>query len=228
MIDGGTTSVIVPSGGTEQNGPHLVLGKHNLRMKVGAERIARALGNTLVTPVMAYAPEGSIDPPTGHMRFAGTLSIPSQVFGLVLEYTARSLRAHGFINIIFIGDSGPNQAQMQQVADRLNDEWDSEPTRILFVSAWYKAGTVNFSLLLKSQGETLGVIGSHAGLLDTALSMAMTPNAVRNDRLLAGKGVNVDGVSGDSRGANHSQGRQGYDLMFDAAMTQIRELLIER
>ena len=25
----GTTTVIIPTGGTEQNGPHMVLGKHN-------------------------------------------------------------------------------------------------------------------------------------------------------------------------------------------------------
>ena len=31
-IAGGKTTVIIPTGGTEQNGPHLALGKHNYLM----------------------------------------------------------------------------------------------------------------------------------------------------------------------------------------------------
>jgi len=83
-IDGGTTTVIVPTAGTEQNGPHMVLGKHKYRINWGAERIARELGNALVAPVMTYVPEGQIDPPSGHMRYAGTISIPPALFKGVL------------------------------------------------------------------------------------------------------------------------------------------------
>src|SRR5262245_46961967 len=75
-IAAGKTTVIVPTGGTEQNGPHMALGKHNVRVAANADAIARRLGNALVAPVMAYVPEGGIDPPTGHMRFAGTISLP--------------------------------------------------------------------------------------------------------------------------------------------------------
>lgn len=53
-IDSGTTTVIVPTAGTEQNGPHVVLGKHKYRMNAGSERIARELGNALVAPIMTY------------------------------------------------------------------------------------------------------------------------------------------------------------------------------
>ncbi len=65
----GTTTVIIPTGGTEQNGPHMVLGKHNYLVRYKAGEVARRLGNALVAPVMAYVPEGDVDPPTGHMRF---------------------------------------------------------------------------------------------------------------------------------------------------------------
>ncbi|MCZ6818932.1 MAG: creatininase family protein, partial [Calditrichaeota bacterium] len=63
----GTTSIILPTGGTEQNGPHIVLGKHNFIIKYTAEQIARRLGQTLVAPVLPYVPQGDIEPPTGHM-----------------------------------------------------------------------------------------------------------------------------------------------------------------
>jgi len=73
-IKAGKTTVILPTGGTEQNGPHMVLGKHNFIIKHTSEQIARKLGNALVAPVVAYVPEGDLDPPSGHMRYPGTRS----------------------------------------------------------------------------------------------------------------------------------------------------------
>jgi hypothetical protein len=54
----GATTIIIPVGGTEQNGPHMALGKHNVRVKVLAGRIATTLGKTIVAPVLPYVPEG--------------------------------------------------------------------------------------------------------------------------------------------------------------------------
>ena len=38
QVRSGKTSVIVPVGGTEQNGPHIALGKHNMRVKALSEK----------------------------------------------------------------------------------------------------------------------------------------------------------------------------------------------
>src|SRR5450631_2147475 len=92
QVQAGKTTVIVPVGGTEQSGPHIALGKHNVRVKVLAGRIAASLGNALVAPVIAYVPEGSVSPPAGHMRFAGTITLPEAAFETTLEYAARSFR----------------------------------------------------------------------------------------------------------------------------------------
>src|SRR5205085_7386849 len=78
-IAAGKTTVIIPTGGTEQNGPHMVLGKHNYLVKYKAGEVAKRLGNALVAPVVAYVPEGDVNPPTGHMRFAGTITTPPDV-----------------------------------------------------------------------------------------------------------------------------------------------------
>ena len=45
----------------------MAIGKHNFISKYTAEQIAHQLGNALVAPVVAYVPEGDIDPPSGHM-----------------------------------------------------------------------------------------------------------------------------------------------------------------
>ena len=119
-IQSGTTTIILPTAGTEQNGPHMVLGKHKFIINHASEKIARRLGNALVAPVMTYVPEGNLDPPSSHMRFPGTITLPNEHFMKVLEYAARSFRSHGFSNIVFIGDSGPNQPGMRQVSESLN------------------------------------------------------------------------------------------------------------
>ena len=58
-IKAGTTTVIVPIGGTEQNGPHMVLGKHNYIIAFAARLMAERLGQTLVAPVLQYVPQGN-------------------------------------------------------------------------------------------------------------------------------------------------------------------------
>ena len=107
-IERGYTVAIVPTGGIEQNGAHMVLGKHDYIVHRTASRIAQELGRTLVTPVVSFVPEGSYDPPSGNMRFPGTLGVPEPVFAQMLEGIARSLKAAGFKTICFIGDHGGN------------------------------------------------------------------------------------------------------------------------
>ena len=79
---------------------------------------------------MAYVPEGNIDPPTEPHVGAGTITLPPEHFGKVVEFAARSLKQHGFLDIILIGDSGGNQAPMKAVAEMLNAEWASTPVRV--------------------------------------------------------------------------------------------------
>ena len=225
-IDSGTTTIIVPTAGTEQNGPHMALGKHKYRINAASERIAREIGHTLVAPVMTYVPEGSIDPPSEHMQHAGTISIPQDVFRSVLEYTARSLKSHGFTDILFIGDSGPNQQGMSQVAEELNEEWRNERARVLFISEWFSNKL--FFNWLKSQGESEETIGVHAGLLDTALLLAVAPQHVRVGIMAPGRGKDIDGVAGDPTRATAELGKIGYDMNFNAAIKQIRELMAKQ
>src|SRR6516225_5332394 len=116
QIRAGKTTVIVPIGGTEQNGAHMALGKHNLRVRYLSEKIARVLGNALVAPVIAYVPEGAIDPPTSHMRFPGTITVPEEAFDKTLEYAARSFKLAGFRDIVFLGDHGGYQKDEKTVA----------------------------------------------------------------------------------------------------------------
>ena len=220
-LKAGKTTLIIPTGGTEQNGPHMVLGKHNFRIHHTANRIARQLGNALVAPVMAYVPEGEIAPPTGHMKFPGTLTIPDDVFRKVLEYTARSAKLHGFQNIVFIGDSGPNQPGMQAVTALLNQEWAGANTRVHFIPEYYKGN--GFEEWLASQGETKAAIGSHAGISDTALLLAVNPQLVRKNNLANSGKPSETGVTGDPTRATVGYGKKGLDMIVEITVDRIRK-----
>jgi len=204
-IAAGKTTVIVPTGGTEQNGPHMALGKHNVRIAANAELIARRLGNTLVAPVMAYVPEGGIDPPTGHMRFAGTISLPDPIFRQVLEYAARSLKQHGFRDIVFIGDSGPNQPGQDAVAATLNAEWAGSNVRAHAIAGYYRADPEGDAAEMMKRGIRKEEIGNHADVRDTSQMMAVDPRMVRTAKLQAGDGNN--GIQGDPRRSTPEIGR---------------------
>jgi creatinine amidohydrolase/Fe(II)-dependent formamide hydrolase-like protein len=223
-IQHGKIVAIVPTGGTEQSGPHLVLGKHNYVVHETAGRIAQALGNALVAPVLAYVPEGDIDPPTENMTLPGTLSLPPKVFEGVLEATARSLRMHGFKLICFIGDHGLSQRSQQAVADRLNAAWAKSGVKVLDVSDYYSDANGQVAWLV-SQGEDKRKIGSHAALRDTSELMAVHPDGVRVDRIAPGGDPKQTGVYGDPTDSTAEKGAMLLQLKIDAAVCQIRKHL---
>lgn len=134
----GTTTVIVGTGGIEQNGPYVAAGKHNFVLEATTEAIARELGNALVAPIVKFVPEGRIDPPSGHMRYHATISVRQETFEALLTDVVSSLAVHGFTDIVLIGDSGGNGRGMQAVADRLNAEWSDSTARVHHIEEYYE------------------------------------------------------------------------------------------
>ena len=228
-IGAGKTTIIVPIGGTEQNGPAIALGKHNRRVKLLSERIAVALGNALVAPVIAYVPEGNLSPPSGHMRFPGTISVPEAAFETILEYSARSFKLHGFKDIVFLGDHGGYQANEKTVANKLNRDWASSNVRAHAVTQYYEAAQVDFGRILRNQGFTASEIGTHAGLNDTSLMLALDPSLVREDRLSGGSKFGAgEGVYGDPSKASAKLGRLGVDAIVVQTVAAIKSAISRR
>jgi creatinine amidohydrolase len=217
-ISGGKTTVILPVGGTEQNGPQMVIGKHNFIVKYTSEQIARRLGNALVGPVVAYVPEGNLNPPTGHMRFPGTITLPREYFVKLIEFAARSFKLHGFKDIVFIGDHGSYQDDMKVAADQLSHEWNGLGVRVHFIPQYYNDD--NFTGWLETQGITKREIGSHASIIDTSQLWALDPKYIRPDKLA--DGTPESGVLGDPRRANAEMGKRGLEFKIEAGVQQIR------
>jgi creatinine amidohydrolase/Fe(II)-dependent formamide hydrolase-like protein len=216
----GSTTVIVPIGGTEQNGAHMVLGKHNVRAHILADRIADALGNAIVAPTIAYVPEGSIHPPAAHMKYAGTISVPDAVFEALLEATARSFKQHGFKDVVFLGDHGGYQSDLTHAADTLNREWAKDPAcRAHAPLEYYRVTQTAYLAALKAHGITEAEMGSHAGLADTALALAVDPALVRENKLA---GPYPAGVTGNPKRATAELGELGTRLVVETTVAAIR------
>ena len=97
----------------------MVIGEHKFVLEYTTDKIARALGQALVAPIITYVPEGSWENPRGHMTKPGTITLPNDRFMVLLEHAAKSLKAGGFTDILYIGDSGGNQNGMRDVAAKL-------------------------------------------------------------------------------------------------------------
>ncbi len=226
LVKGGTDSIIIPVGGTEQSGPYVDLGKHNIRVRALTGLIARKLGHVLVAPVIAYVPEGAIRHPTAHMRFTGTISVPPAAFRAVLIGAARSFAHHGFRNIIILGDHGGYQSDLRAVVATLNRRWARRPDhpRALMVPQYYGTTQTTFVKTLREHGLSAAEIGTHAGVNDTSLLMAVAPWAVRSARLATSPPPGpAQGVYGDPRKSSAALGQLGVDEIVDATVAALRK-----
>jgi creatinine amidohydrolase/Fe(II)-dependent formamide hydrolase-like protein len=219
-IRDGKRTVIIPTGGTEKNGYHMVLGKHNFIVKYCADLMARRIGNTLVAPTVKYVPEGN--PERGR---PGVISNPSPAYDLLLDAAARSLAAHGFTEILFIGDSGGNQSGMTNVANALNEEWGDNGPKAYAITDYYSEGRVHYrAYMLAKYGYTSRDVGGHAGISDTSQLLFVYPDGIRKDQIMAWGGANDSGVSGDPMKATAEIGKMGIEFKVNAGIAQYQQL----
>jgi creatinine amidohydrolase/Fe(II)-dependent formamide hydrolase-like protein len=216
----GKTKVIVPIGGTEQNGPHMVMGKHNYVITFAAGKMAREMGDALVAPTVAWVPEGSYEREDFGDK-PGVITNPSPSYNNLLEAAARSLESHGFTEIIFIADSGGDQPGMDEVATRLNAEWEGGPTRLFALTDYYAKGQEwSRAWLMAEYGYDMETIGSHAGITDTSAVMYVFADGVRNDRRYPFGGRPDAGVTGNPTLATREIGRMVVNFKVVAALQQ--------
>ncbi|MGH7500707.1 MAG: creatininase family protein [Longimicrobiales bacterium] len=224
-IKAGKTTAIIATGGIEQNGPYLVTGKHNVVLRGMCEAIARKLGNALCAPVIGFVPEGDIEPKTDHMRYPGTISLREETFRMLLEDVAASLEAHGFTDVILIGDSGGNQAGLEATAATLNARWDD-------ANAWFIPEFYRYADLVKYMEDELGITQTSEGLHDdlqiTALMMVTDPQSVRYDqRVQAGK-ASINGVSIAPKEKTIELGRKLMEFRAEQTVRAIRAAMAAR
>jgi creatinine amidohydrolase/Fe(II)-dependent formamide hydrolase-like protein len=171
-----------------------------------------------VAPTIQYVPEGNPD-----RQNPGAISLPSPAYDQLLDAAARSLMVHGFTNILFIGDSGGNQAGMTTVANALTEEWKAENVKVHSLTDYYGIGREHYrAWLLAQYGYTDDVIGSHAGISDTSQLLHVRPAGVRKTLIKPWGGPTDSGVSGDPAKSTAEIGRMGIEFKINAAIAQFR------
>jgi creatinine amidohydrolase len=203
----GKTSVIISTGGIEPNGPWLALGKHNYVLQANCEAIARKLGNALCAPIIKLVPEGEIAPKSSHMTSPGTMSMREETFAAVLNDAAESLQAHGFKNIIFIGDSGGNQKSQQAVADKLTAKWAGKALA-LHIPEYYTYGTVAKYMTEHGIKDAEKGDGLHDDPIITLNMFITDPKSVRYDARVKANKATINGVSIADKAKNTALAKQ--------------------
>jgi len=221
-LNAGKTTAIISTGGMEPNGPWLVTGKHNYVLRTNCDVIARKLGNALCAPIVKLVPEGRIDPPSGHMRSPGTISLREETYQAMLTDIAHSLKQHGFKNIIFIGDSGGNQDGQKAVADKLTAQF-AGAALVATIPEYYTAppGTPNVLRQLGVTKDGMPDDGLHDSPGITLNMMLTDTQSVRwQERVKAGQ-ASINGVSI----ADKAKALEWARAIVDARATRTAELI---
>ena len=205
----------------------MALGKHNVRVqRARREDRARArqrAGRAGRSPTCRKA--ASTRRPA-HMRFPGTITVPDDAFEKVLESAARSFRLHGFRDIVFLGDHGGYQKDL--TGGRRPARTASGRRRRVRVHAIVEYYRVDRDRVrrrrCKSRGYRDDEIGTHAGLADTSLALAVDPRLVRSDRLRRRAARAPPTASTAIRAARApSSGKLGVDAIVAQTVAAIRK-----
>lgn len=213
----GKTTVLVYNGGTEQRGPHAVLGGHSLIARRASVEIARRLGNALVAPVLPFSIAGR------HVsaRWPGGVDLPGPVFVAVNEAVVDSMVVSGFRNVVLMGDHGGGQWELRELAGRLDRKYAPNGTRVYFCGDVYGKTARDVAAWINDRGLPAG---AHGGIHDTSVLMHLGGDAyVRRDKMVAGDAAN--GVSGDPRPSTAEWGQLFFDIQVGNAVAQIRSLV---
>src|SRR5215831_16450163 len=167
--DKGKTTVLIYNGGTEQRGPHAVLGGHTLMAHAIAPMIARQLGNALVAPVLPYStnPAGGVEP-----KWPGSVALSSELFTKVNEAVVDSMVKNGFRNIVLMGDHGGGQDELKKLAAAMDAKYAPQGTHVYFSPAVYEQSRTDLAAWLTSKHLPLS---NHAGISDTSIMLYLQP-----------------------------------------------------
>jgi creatinine amidohydrolase len=101
LIDSGMRTAILPTGATEQHGPHLPLNLDYLC----AQSIALGVSEQTGVPVFPALPFGHSG---GHLGFPGNLSLRPETFQKVIEELSEWAYGMGFRQLVFLNGHLPN------------------------------------------------------------------------------------------------------------------------
>jgi len=172
-IKDGYTSVFIVTGGTEERGPHDVLGGHNILAKNHATMAARKLGKTIVAPVLPIAVNATgLNANREMADQPGPIQMPAEVFKQVQIAMIDSLARSGFKDIFLMGDHGGGQPQMKEAAEEMDKKWAAKDVHVYYVSDFYNKTHDDVDMYLYQ--HKLPIAG-HGAMMETSEMLYLEP-----------------------------------------------------
>jgi creatinine amidohydrolase/Fe(II)-dependent formamide hydrolase-like protein len=159
----GKTSVLLVTGGTEERGPHDVLGGHTIMARHRAVEVARHLGNALVAPVLpiAVAATGLRE----NTNQPGGVQMPADVFKSVQLAMIESMAMNGFKDIFVMGDHGGGQAEMRQAVEEQDAKLSAKGVHVYYINDFYQKTHDDVDLYMY---EHKLPIAGHGAMMETS------------------------------------------------------------
>jgi creatinine amidohydrolase len=224
--------VILPTGSTEQHGPHLPLDVDVFLCESVCLEVGRRSGGTvLVLPPIAYGLN------LHHIDFPGTVHIEPETFIAFCVDITKSIAYHGFQKILLVNGHGSNTPLVDLVARKTVLATQS----LCFATGYWQFLLEAFEPIRESK------VMAHADEFETSLYLHLAPERVRMDLAAAdndhrGRFVSSDstanypvrfndywgrwtrtGVHGDPTRATAEKGH----ILFEAAVTGLLQLVEE-
>ena len=205
---------LLPTGATEQHGPHMPTGTDTFAVehiaRGAAARVTAGIP-VVVTPTLPFGSSGH------HLAFGGTMSIGTETYYRLVSDLCESLITSGFKRIFILNGHGGNNELVQLVA---RDLALKHPADMAAASYWVAA----WDALVAQQAPELGNLPGHAGAFETSLVLALQPHLVKEPRP-----HRADGGAGNPRSfyppvrvARHGSGQEieGYSDSPDRATAE--------
>jgi creatinine amidohydrolase/Fe(II)-dependent formamide hydrolase-like protein len=228
MLKDGYTTVLIMTGGVEDNDGNLQMNKHNINIKLLGEMIAKKMGKTLVAPLVTLEPGragANIQPGR-----AGPM-ISQATYVALLYDMGDYLRSMGFKQIYYLGDSGGNARGMAAAADSLTKVYASSPDKVYFkhIPEYYNHTSVvqpyiQNELKIPEQiriGASTGSSGLHEELgIDATMALA-DPQSIRYEQRVKAGEAEINGVKFESLAWLQDLGRKVADVRVTATVNAI-------
>ncbi len=218
---------VVPTGCTEQHGPHLPVDSDTWFVErvclEAAEHAATEYStNALVLPALPFGPTPE------HRGFgSGYIDLPQQVHEAVVASILKSLVEQGFERIVIWRGCG--QHSLDHIVDIFNRDYQGKARAFLpdcpFYEIWTRIGNP----------ENLG---GHADAFETSVALYLRPELVRKDRIINPKNKPVNwgdpnldfsrytetGVIGDPTEATFELGAKLWDAVIQSVAKTFKEI----
>jgi creatinine amidohydrolase len=223
--------VVLPTGCTEQQGPHLPVDVDSFLITAffsEAAKLAWREGiRVYVLPALPYGPAEE------HMSFAGTISIAAETHARMVRDILESLIEHGFRRLVVAEGCGGHQLYHACLEVRARARQQRAKIRVWRIPA---GGQAWVPLIAEVLGEP--AVDYHAGEIVTSINLYLRPGAVREDsiprpgqRAIGGPGepwfadeLTASGASGEPSRASAEKGRKLFEGIVQLYLERFRAI----